>query len=88
MDYQHIKPLDKKPEVVRETHRKTTQQMETLTEFSNAENVTYAEVNPDIVGLYKKPRTCARALGRIAKTLKLENVKVYSDSEKVYLERV
>lgn len=83
---QYYKPLVAKPEIIREKQTQQTEQKNALNAFSDSSD-NFAELLPAIVGLYKKPVTCARGLGRIIKTLKL-NIRVYSDGSKVYLERI
>lgn len=85
-EYIYINPLDERPEVARKIYRtKSTAQL-TVEEFLKS-GVKYAEIKGDILKNYKSPATCARGFGRVVKTLgQSEKVKVYSDSEKVYLE--
>jgi hypothetical protein len=87
-EYRYINPLDEKPEVARKIYRvKSTAQL-TVEEFLKS-GVKYAEIKSDILSNYKSPASCARGYGRVVKTLgQSDNVKVYSDSEKVYLERI
>jgi hypothetical protein len=85
-DYKFIEPLEAKPAVFRKTYRaKSTAQL-VVEEFLNS-GVKYAEIKRDVVSAYKTPATCARGFGRVIKTLgQSGNVKVYSDSDNVYLE--
>jgi hypothetical protein len=87
-DYRYINPLDEKPAIAKRTYRvKSTAQL-VVEEFLHS-GVKYAEIKGDILNNYKSPASCARGFGRVVKTLgQSEKVKVYSDSEKVYLERI
>ena len=85
-DFQYINPLQEKPEVARKVSRvKSTAQL-VIEEFLKS-GVKYAEIKSYILNNYKSSASCARGFGRVSKTLgHSEKVKVYSDSEKVYLE--
>jgi hypothetical protein len=85
-EFKYITPLDEKPEIAKRTYRaKSTAQL-VIEEFLKS-GVKYAEIKGDVLNNYKSPASAARGFGRVIKTLgKSDNVKVYSDNEKVYLE--
>jgi hypothetical protein len=85
-EYKYITPLEEKPAIAKRTYRtKSTAQL-VIEEFLKS-GVKYAEIKGNILSNYKSPASAARGFGRVVKTLgQSENVKVYSDSEKVYLE--
>ena len=85
-DYEYISPLEEKPAIAKRTYRaKSTAQL-VVEEFLKSK-AKYAEIKGDVLQNYKSPASCARGFGRVLKTLGQSNrVKVYSDSEKVYLE--
>ena len=84
-DFQYINPLQEKPEVVKVSKAKSIAQL-VIEEFLKS-GVKYAEVKSDVLNNYKSSASCARGFGRVSKTLGHSGkVKVYSDSEKVYLE--
>ena len=84
--YSYINPLKEKPTIAKRTYRaKSTAQL-VVEEFLKS-GVKYAEIKGDVLNGYKSPASCARGFGRIIKTLgQSEKIKVYSDSENVYLE--
>jgi hypothetical protein len=86
MSYSYITPLDEKPAIAKRSYRaKSTAQL-VIEEFLNS-GVKYAEIKGDVLNNYKSPASAARGFGRVIKTLgQSEVVRVYSDSEKVYLE--
>ena len=83
---QDIVPLDEKPEVEQNAKRaKSTAQL-VIEDFLKW-GVDYAELKEDILNNYESTASCAKGFDRVIKTLgHSEKVKVYSDSEKVYLE--
>ena len=85
-EYQFINPLQEKPEVAQKIYRaKSTAQL-VIEEFLKS-GVKYAAIKGGILANYKSSASCARGFGRVSKTLGHSGkVKVYSDSEKVYLE--
>jgi hypothetical protein len=85
-EYKYINPLDEKPEVARKKYRAKSIAQLVIEEFLKS-GVKYAEIKGDVLNNYKSPASAARGFGRVVKTLgQSENVKVYSDNEKVYLE--
>ena len=85
-DFQYINPLQEKPEVARKIYRTISIAQLVIEEFLKS-GVKYAEIKGDALKKYKSSASCARGFGRVIKTLgHSEKVKVYSDSEKVYLE--
>ena len=86
LEDQSMAPLDEKPEKAQNVKRaKSTAQL-VIEEFLKW-GVDYAELKDDILKNYNSTASCARRFGRVIKTLgHSEKVKVYSDSEKVYLE--
>lgn len=87
-EYSYINPLEEKPEVTRKTYRaKSTAQL-VIEEFLKS-GAKYAEIKGDVLKDYKSPASAARGFGRAISTLgQSDKVKVYSDSEKVYLELI
>jgi hypothetical protein len=88
MSYRYITPLEEKPSIAKRSYRaKSTAQL-VVEEFLES-GAKYAEIKGDVLTNYKSPASCARGFGRVVKTLgQSGKVKVYSDSEKVYLELV
>jgi hypothetical protein len=86
MSYSYITPLDEKPVIAKRTYRaKSTAQL-VIEEFLKSK-AQYAEIKGDVLTNYKSSASAARGFGRVLKTLgQSEKMKVYSDSEKVYLE--
>ena len=84
--YSYINPLKEKPAITKRTYRaKSTAQL-VVEEFLRS-GVKYAEIKGDVLNDYKSPASCARGFGRVIKTLgQTAKVKVYSDSENVFLE--
>lgn len=88
MSYSYITPLEEKPTIVKRSYRAKSTAHLVVEEFLES-GVKYAEIKGDVLAHYKSPASCARGFGRIVKTLgQSGKVKVYSDSEKVYLELV
>ena len=85
-EYQYITPLHDKPEIARKVYQKKSTAPPVIEEFLKS-GVKYAEIKSDVLSKYKSSASCARGFGRIIKSLGHSGkVKVYSDSEKVYLE--
>ncbi len=85
-DFQYINPLQEKPEVASKIYRTISIAQLVIEEFLKS-GVKYAEIKGDAFKKYKSSASCARGFGRVIKTLGHSGkVKVYSDSEKVYLE--
>lgn len=89
MSYRFIEPLEEKPKVERKIFRKVSVAEEILNEFTGSK-VKYAKVSFEkLKEDYRSPAFCARAIGRVAKRLKLDDrVATYSDENNVYLERL
>ena len=85
-EYSYINPLEEKPEIAKKKYRATSTSQLVVEEFLKS-GVKYAEIKGDVLNNYKSPASAARGFGRVLKTLgQSEKLKVYSDSEKVYLE--
>lgn len=89
MSFEFIEPLTEKPKLKRRIARTTPLAELVVREFKRS-NVRYAKVSFNkLKGNYKSPGSCARAIGRTLKRLKLNTeIEVYSDDNNVYLEKV
>lgn len=88
MSYRFIEPLDEKPKVKRKIYRKVSMAEQILNEFKESK-ATYARVSFDkLKEDYKSPAFVARAIGRVARRLKMnKEIAAYSDETNVYLEK-
>ena len=88
VEYTYITPREHPPEIARKIYRVTPIAQLIIEEFVKS-GLQYAEINVSALSKYKNTRSAARGLGRIIHTLgQHEKVKVYSDSNHVYLERI
>jgi hypothetical protein len=88
--FQFIEPLTEKPFIPRSDRFSRVENI--ILEFTGSD-YKYAAVKGELVEEYKNVKGCARAIGRIASSLKKkgvikENLRVYSSTDKIYLEKM
>ena len=88
-DFKFIEPLEERP--IAKKPKRISRVEQVIMEFAKSD-YKYAAVKDELVLEYKNTKGCARAIGRVASTLKKkgiidQDVKVYSAMDRVYLER-